>query len=179
MRPLARTIGSDAGSRPCSGYRIPRMAGLFDRGSRPHRLPRLPYAAVVRALAWRSCPIVQPFRLAAFLDDIREHDGIASRRVAQRLRVPMSHPAKPTHVNRNTMTAGAERPAVAVQARLGEIARIIARAADLSGDEGRAINWFKHRPLPGFGKTPEELVEDGQAALVLEQLERMAAGAHS
>jgi uncharacterized protein (DUF2384 family) len=115
--------------------------------------------------------------LAAFLDDIREHDMIVPRRMAERLRLPISQLAKLAHVNRNTMTAKPKSPAV--QAKLGEIARIIAQAADLAGDEGRAIIWFKHQPLPGFGKTPEELVEDGQADLVLEDLERMAAGVYS
>ena len=67
----------------------------------------------------------------------------------------------------------------AVQAKLEEIARIIARAADLAGDEGRAIIWFKHQPLPGFGKTAEELVESGHAAIVIEDLDCMAAGVYS
>lgn len=115
--------------------------------------------------------------LAAFLNDIRDHDLIAPRRMADRLRLPISRLAKLAHVNRNTMTSKPDSPAV--QAKLGEIARIIAHAADLAGDEGRAIIWFKHQPIPGFGKTPEELVELGQAHLVLEDLERMAAGVYS
>lgn len=115
--------------------------------------------------------------IAAFLDDIRDHDLIAPRRMADRLRLPISRLARLAHVNRNTMTSKPDSPAV--QAKLGEIARIIAHAAELAGDEGRAIIWFKHQPLPGFGKTPEELVEAGQADLVLEDLERMAAGVYS
>lgn len=115
--------------------------------------------------------------LAAFLDDIRDHDLIAPRRMAERLRLPMSRLAKLAHVNRNTMTAKPDSPAV--QARLGEIARIIARAAELAGDEGRAIIWFKHQPLVGFGRTAEELVEAGHADAVLEDLERMAEGVYS
>jgi uncharacterized protein (DUF2384 family) len=115
--------------------------------------------------------------LAAFLDDIRDHDLIAPRRMASRLRLPMSRLARLAHVNRNTMTAKPDSPAV--QAKLGEIARIIARAADLAGDEGRAIIWFKHQPIPGFGKTAEELVEEGHANLVMEDLERMAEGIYS
>ncbi|WP_267414763.1 MULTISPECIES: hypothetical protein [unclassified Sphingomonas] len=115
--------------------------------------------------------------LAAFLDDIRDHDMIAPRRLAERLRLPMAQLARLAHVNRNTMAAKPESPAV--QAKLGEIARIIARAAELAGDEGRAIIWFRHQPIAGLGKTAEELVEDGKAALVLEDLERMAAGVYS
>lgn len=115
--------------------------------------------------------------LAAFLDDIRDHDMIAPRRLAERLRLPMSRLAQLAHVNRNTMAAKPESPAV--QAKLGEIARIIARAAELSGDEGRAIIWFKYQPLAAFGRTAEQLVEEGHAGLVIEDLERAAEGVYS
>ena len=115
--------------------------------------------------------------LAAFLDDIRDDDIILPRRLAERLRLPMTRLAKLAHLNRNTMTARPESPAV--QAKLGEIARIIARAAELSGDEGRAIIWFKHQPLPGWGRTAEQLVEDGKADGVLWSLEGMEAGVYS
>ncbi|WP_375287589.1 hypothetical protein [Sphingomonas sp.] len=102
---------------------------------------------------------------------------IAPRRLAERLRLPMSRLAKIAHVNRNTMTAKPESPAV--QTKLGEIARIIARAADLSGDEGKAIIWFKHQPITGFGKTAEQLVEEGHGDAVLWALEGMEQGAYS
>lgn len=115
--------------------------------------------------------------LSAFLDEIRDEDIIAPRRLAERLRLPLTGLAKLAHLNRNTMTARPESPAV--QAKLGEIARIIARAAQLSGDEDRAIIWFKHQPIPGFGRTAEQLVEEGHAELVMEDLERMADGVYS
>ena len=115
--------------------------------------------------------------LANFLDDIRDGDMIAPRRLAERLRVPMTRLSKLAHVNRNTLSAKAGSPVV--QERLGEIARIIAKAAELSGDEGRAIIWFRHQPIAGFGSTAEELVEDGHAELVMEHLERMESGVYS
>lgn len=115
--------------------------------------------------------------LAAFLDDIRVHDIIAPRRMAERLKLPMSGLARLARVNRNTMTAKPESPAV--QAKLGEIARIIARAAELSGDEGRAIIWFKHQPIPGWGQTAEELVEQGHAGAVLWTLDSMEEGVYA
>ena len=115
--------------------------------------------------------------LAAFLDDIRDGDLIAPKRMADRLRLPMTRLSRLAHLNRNTMLS---RPdSHAVQEKLGQIARIITRAAELAGDEGRAIIWFKHQPLAGWGKTAEELVEEGQAAAVVEDLERMAAGVYS
>lgn len=115
--------------------------------------------------------------LASFLDDIRDGDMIAPRRMAERLRLPLTRLSRLAHVNRNTLTARPESPAV--QAKLGEIARIIARAAELSGDEGRAIIWFRHQPIAGFGSTAEDLVEEGHSELVMEHLERMAAGVYS
>ena len=71
------------------------------------------------------------------------------------------------------MTAHPGSPAV--QAKLGEIAR----AAELAGDEGRAIIWFRHQPIPGFGKTAEQLVEAGQAEAVLWTLDSMEQGVYS
>lgn len=115
--------------------------------------------------------------LATFLDDIRDRDMIAPRRLAERLRLPMSRLAKLAHVNRNTMAAKPDSPAV--QTKLGEIARIIARAAELSGDEGRAIIWFKHQPIVGFGRTAEELVEMGRADAVIWTLESMEEGSYA
>lgn len=116
--------------------------------------------------------------LANFLDDIRDGDMIAPKRLAERLRVPMTRLSKLAHVNRNTLSAKAGSPVV--QARLGEIARIIAKAAELSGDEGRAIIWFRHQPIVGFGnKTAEDLVEAGQAGAVLWHLEGMEAGVYA
>ena len=115
--------------------------------------------------------------LAAFLDDIRDGDLIAPRRMAERLRLPMTRLSRIAHLNRNTMLSPPGSPAV--QEKLGQIARIIARAAELAGDEGRAIIWFKHQPIPGWGKTAEELVEDGMAREVLADLDRMADGVYS
>jgi hypothetical protein len=115
--------------------------------------------------------------LAAFLEDIRDGDIIAPKRMAARLRLPVTRLSKLAHLNRNTMISRPQSPAV--QAKLGEIARIIARAAELAGDEGRAIIWFRHQPIPGFGKTAEELVEEGHADAVLWTLESMEQGVYA
>lgn len=46
-------------------------------------------------------------------------------------------------------------------------ADIIARAADLIGNQDRAMIWFHNEPLPGFdGKTAEVLVGEEQAKAV-------------
>ena len=113
--------------------------------------------------------------LAAFLKDISEGGLIAPQRMAKRLSLPMTRLSKLAHVNRNTLSAQPDSPAV--QAKLGEIARIISRAAELTEDEGAAAIWFKYQPIPGFGgKTAEEIVEAGHAEAVLWHLESIEAG---
>lgn len=111
--------------------------------------------------------------LASFLNDIRDGDIIQPRRLAERLKMPMTHLSKLAHVNRNVLASKPDSPAV--QAKLGEIARIVSRAADLTGDVGAAIIWFKYQPIVGFGgKTAEDLVEEGRheaVGLFLDDLE--------
>ena len=115
--------------------------------------------------------------LAPFLDDIREGDLIAPRRMAERLRLPMTRLSRLARLNRNTMISRPESPAV--QEKLGQIARIITHAAQLAGDEARAIIWFRHQPLPGWNRTAEELVEEGLAREVLDDLDRHSEGVYS
>src|SRR3546814_6229817 len=103
--------------------------------------------------------------LTAFLDDIRDGDLIAPRRMAERLRLPMTRLSRIAHLNRNTMTAHPASPTV--QAKLGAIARIITRAAALAGDACRAIIWFRHQPIPGFCKTAEGPVEGDRKSVVV------------
>ena len=96
--------------------------------------------------------------LAAFLDDIRDGDLIAPRRMAERLRLPMTQLSRLAHVNRNTMAAKPHSPAV--QARLGEIApemvgnpkrsifriyRDVRFSKDKSPYKTNAAAWFYHR----------------------------------
>jgi hypothetical protein len=113
--------------------------------------------------------------LASFLSDISDGNNIAPKRLADRLRVPMTQLSRLAHVNRNTM---ADRPnSVIVQKQLGAIAKIIARAAAMTDNEGAAIIWFKHQPIAGFGgKTAEELVEAGHADAVMWHLESIEQG---
>ena len=115
--------------------------------------------------------------LTAFLDTVRDGDMIAPRRMADRLKLPMTGLAKLARLNRNTLSSKANSSAV--QTRLGEIAAIIARAAELSGDEGRAIIWFRHQPIVGFGETAEQLVEAGHAKAVLWHLDGLENGVYA
>ncbi len=116
--------------------------------------------------------------LANFLEAVHEGNMIAPKRMAAELRLPMTDLAKLARVNRNTLSTKAG--SAAVQAGLGTIARIVAKAAELAGDEGRAIIWFRHQPITGFdGKTAEELVQAGQADAVIWYLESLESGVYA
>jgi uncharacterized protein (DUF2384 family) len=116
--------------------------------------------------------------LANFLEAVHEGNMIAPKRMAEELRMPMTELAKLARVNRNTLSTKAG--SAAVQSGLGTVARIIAKAAGLAGDEGRAIIWFRHQPITGFeGKTAEELVEAGHAEAVIWHLETLENGGYA
>lgn len=116
--------------------------------------------------------------LARFLDDVSDGNMISPRRMAERLRLPMTELSRLAHVNRNALATQADSPKV--QRNLGEIARVIAQAARLSGDEDKAIIWFRHQPIPGFGgKTAAELVESGHADAVVWYLHSLEEGVYA
>ena len=106
----------------------------------------------------------------------RRLNGISPDKVAATLHVSLAEVARIADVHRNTLTRA---PASAkVQARLGDVMRILADAADLLGDDvGKAALWFCHQPLAGFdGQTAEELVIAGHAAAVLAHLAMLRQG---
>ena len=118
--------------------------------------------------------------LTAFLDEVTDPRGgrISPRRMSQALGMPLNELARVVHLHRNTLARTPLSPKV--QGRLGEIARIIAFAAELTGDSGRAVVWFRHQPLAGFDcKTAEQLVEDGQADAVLKHLGMLRDGVYA
>ena len=102
--------------------------------------------------------------------------AISPERVAATLRVSLAEVARLAAVHRNTLARAPTSPKV--QERLGEVARILAEAADLlSGDLGKAALWFCHQPLAGFdGRTAEELVAAGESAAVLTHLAMLRDG---
>jgi hypothetical protein len=118
--------------------------------------------------------------LSPFLDSVVDRNSglLSPERVGAALRMPMSRLAKLAKLHRNTLQRHPEAPAV--QTGLGEVARIVAAAADLLGDTGRAVVWFRHQPLAGFnGRTAEELVADGHADAVRTHLELLRDGVYA
>ena len=100
--------------------------------------------------------------LHPFLDKMsdRELGGLSPANVGGALKMSVADLSRVTRLHRNTLARHPASPLV--QARVGEVARIIAAAADLIGDDRRAAIWFRHQPLSGFGgQTAEELVTSG------------------
>jgi hypothetical protein len=105
--------------------------------------------------------------------------GISPEKVAATLHVSLSEIARIADVHRNTLTRA---PGSAkVQARLGEVMRILTDAANLlGGDVGKAALWFCHQPLAGFeGQTAEELVIAGHADAVRTHLAMLGQGSYA
>lgn len=106
-------------------------------------------------------------------------NGISPDRVAATLHVPVAELARVVDVHRNTLARAPGSPKI--QARLGEVMRILTVAADLlGGDLDKAVVWFRHQPLAGFdGETAEELVAAGHAAAVLTHLGMLRDGGYA
>lgn len=118
--------------------------------------------------------------LSPFLTEVMEpHRGVISpQRLSSVLHISLVRLSELVQLHRNTLTRHPESPDV--QQRLGEIARIISLAAELVGDQQRAIIWFRHQPLSGFNnKTAEELVAAGHADAVLEHLAMLSDGVYA
>jgi len=103
---------------------------------------------------------------------------LSARRVSELLGVTQSELAKLVGVARNTLAAksGARK----VDQALSPVVRILAMAAEMAGDEGRAVIWFKHQPIPGWaGKSAYDLVAEGKADKVLAYLEAVRSGVYA
>jgi uncharacterized protein (DUF2384 family) len=119
--------------------------------------------------------------LNAFLGDVtdRRRGMISPERIGRALHISLAEVARLAKVHRNTLAQKPDSPVV--QQRLGEVARIVAAAADLmEGDTGRAVVWFRHQPLAGFdGSTAAELTAAGHGDAVLAHLEMLRDGAYA
>ena len=113
---------------------------------------------------------------------VRFGDGgspfLSAPRLSEQLGVTQSELAKLIGIARNTLTA--KTATRKVDAALSPIVRILAMAAEMAGDENRAVIWFKHQPIPGWaGKTAYDLVGDGKADHVLVYLEAVRSGVYA
>lgn len=103
---------------------------------------------------------------------------LSAHRLSQQLGITQAELAKLVGLARNTLAAksGTRRVDVA----LSPIVRILAMAAEMAGDENRAVIWFKHQPIPGWaGKTAYDLVGLGRSDQVLAYLEAVRSGVYA
>lgn len=118
--------------------------------------------------------------LMQFLENVADPivGGISPGRVGGALKMSVADLSRLTRLHRNTLTRTPRSPSV--QARLGEVARIVAAASEIIGDDNKAAIWFRHQPLAGFaGQTAEELVGAGHADAVLKHLDTLADGGYA
>lgn len=84
--------------------------------------------------------------------------------------------AERAHVHRNTPTARPQAPQL--QKYLQDMVRVLAVAAEMTGDAERAAFLLRNEPLRTFSyKTADALVQDGRADAVIAYLESLAGGA--
>ncbi|MET3857036.1 antitoxin Xre/MbcA/ParS toxin-binding domain-containing protein [Rhizobium sp. OAE497] len=103
---------------------------------------------------------------------------LSARRVADQLGVTLAELAKLIGVARNTLTA--KSSARKVDGALSNVVRILSMASEMAGDDNRAVIWFKHQPIPGWGgKTAFDLVAEGKSGKVLAYLEAVRSGVYA
>lgn len=112
-------------------------------------------------------------------ETFREPDApyLSPRRLGDALGLQVQSLAQRAHVHRNTPRA---RPqSEALQGYMREVVRVLAAAEEAaSGDRERAIFWYMNEPLSEFDfRTPDELVSQGKAQVVMDYIESILGGA--
>lgn len=115
--------------------------------------------------------------MTKFLAEIQEpHTAtISPTRFATKLDLEQQQLAVLARVHRNTVTRKPVSPVL--QEYLRDAVRVIAAAANLSGDSQRVLYWFRNQPISAFGyQTPDQIVSDGKANKLIRYVESLEAG---
>jgi len=122
--------------------------------------------------ALRQTPLV-----SSLLNDLQQPRTpfIAPDRFASRWGVSQARLAWLAGVHRNTVR---QNPASEqLQDRMREMVKVVAQAAELTGDIDKALFWFQNEPIRDYrGKTAADLVAEGNGAAVLAYLEDLQNG---
>lgn len=108
-------------------------------------------------------------------DDVRPAN-ISPTKFAEVLDYPLQVVAELAHVHRNTVRNNPYSPDL--QGYMRDAVRVLQAAADLRGNVGEALFWFKNHPIRDFDrKTADRLVAEGKAEAVLRYMRSLEAGA--
>jgi len=116
-----------------------------------------------------------------FLDEVMGPDGaIVPALLILKLRITKTELAAASGLSRDAVFKHARVNARATQARLRDVAEIIARVMPWAGSVAQAFAWYRAQPIPSFGdQTPEDLVKEGRAEAVKAYLSRIAVGGYA
>lgn len=105
-----------------------------------------------------------------------DHAYLSPKRVGAALGLQIQNVAERAQVSRNTPAARPQNESL--QRYLREVVRVLAAAEDAAGgDRNRAIFWFMNEPLQDFDYlTPDALVREGKAQVVVDYIESIAGG---
>lgn len=115
--------------------------------------------------------------VSSFVDSLQEPRTpyISPQRLSKALGVKVAGLAELTGVHRNTLRNPASDR---LQGRMREMVKVISAAAELTGDLGKAIYWYRNEPISDYGhRTAAELVADAQVEAVLAYIRDMENGA--
>lgn len=101
---------------------------------------------------------------------------LSPRRVGDALGLQVQSVAERARVSRNTPTSRPQNEAL--QAYLRDVTRVLTAAMDAAdGDRTRAVFWFMNEPLAEFDyRTPDALVRESKAQVVIDYIESIASG---
>ena len=112
-------------------------------------------------------------------ETFREPDStyLSPYRVGNALGLQIQSVAERARVSRNTPHARPENENL--QQYLRDVVRVLSAAASIAGDDRKRVTfWFMNAPLQDFGfTTPDALVRQGKAQVVIDYIESVAGGA--
>ena len=114
-----------------------------------------------------------------FVDE--KTQAFSPARIAAALRTTKAEIAGTLGLGREALSRNARIQANKTQTRLREMLEILNRVETCTGSSGlMAYAWFRSEALPGFaGKTPDQLVREGQARHVHAYLDQLMAGGYA
>ena len=115
---------------------------------------------------------------ASVMSGLLKPDGsVAIERLTGELRISKADLAETVGLAPETLQRSARVEAPKTQARLREMAEIVARVSSWAGGKVQAMAWYRAEPIPAFGgRTAESLVKEGKAAAVRDYLDGVALG---